>query len=262
MPYKTKAVKKVYKKRAPKKVATKTAAAVRTIVKKELNKRMETKQANTSSNDSIPVPHNAFVNLDPGLLHTSPGGSDPNGLSIGARVGDEINLKYVSCKMMIQLNERYSDATYRIIVVRTPRGDVPTTAKLFNGLSANKMIDTLNYERYTICYQKFGKIKAGNFGGQTVSSGLLLGSGLYDVGGTNVNLYSQQTKIIRVKLTRQMLKQPIKTVYDGASGNNEVKTYDYHFLLYAYSNQQTQEVGNFTVLTVNDFVKSIYFTDA
>lgn len=267
MPYKSKKVvinkKKVYKKK-PSRVATKTASTVRAIVKKELNKNLETKQANTSSNDDLPIPHNAFVNVDPGLLQISPGGGDPNGLSIAGRVGDSVNLKGVSIKMMLQLNERYSMATYRIIVVRTPRGELPTTANLFNGLSLNKMIDTLNYERYDILYQKYGTIRAGNFGGQTVSSGLLLGSGLYDVGGTNVNLYSQQTKIVKIWLSRQMLKQPIKTTYDGVLGGgpHNVKTYDYHCLVYAYSSFQTQQVGNFTVLSVNDYVKSIYFTDA
>ena len=66
--------------------------------------------------------------------------------------------------MMIDLNERYSDVTDRLMLVRSGNGDVPARATLFRGQSGNKMLDGLNTERYSIVFQKIFKIKAPNPG--------------------------------------------------------------------------------------------------
>ena len=161
---------------------------------------------------------------------------------------------------MLELNERYSDVSYRIMLVKSSKGDNPNTSGLFwNNLSANRMLDTINTERYTILFSKWGKIKAGNFGGQTVSSGALLGGGLFDVGGTNVNLYSRQTKIESFNLSPKIMKCN-KIIYDG-SGQAQ-KFFDYHLVIYAYSNYSTSDALGFNVLRVNDYVRTMYFTDS
>jgi hypothetical protein len=49
----------------------------------------------------------------------------------GHRVGDEINLKGISFKFMLEINERYSDVTTRITLVCTTRGDTPAIVNLF-----------------------------------------------------------------------------------------------------------------------------------
>ena len=134
---------------------------------------------------------------------------------------------------MLELNERYSDVSYRIMLVKSARGDNPNTSGVFwNGLSGNKMLDTINTERYTIIFSKWGKIKAGNFGGQTASTGALLGGGLFDVGQSNVNLYSRQTKIESFNLSPKLLKLG-KITYDG--GGSVQKFFDYNLVIYAYS---------------------------
>ena len=87
MPYKKKAVvKKVYKKRAPK-VASKTALAVRAIVKKELKKVQEIKKSNRSNTDGVECGHNSFVALDSTLLQTTQGITDPADSYINNRIG-------------------------------------------------------------------------------------------------------------------------------------------------------------------------------
>ena len=84
--------------------------------------------------------------------------------------------------MMIELNERYSNVTFRLLVVRCAKGDVPTRDTLFNGVSGNMILDNLNTERYSILRQKFFKMKAPNMG----TNGLGLAplpagaAGLYD----------------------------------------------------------------------------------
>ena len=66
--------------------------------------------------------------------------------------------------MMVELNERYSDVTFRLVFVKCAKGDVPTRDSLFTGSSGNKMLDYINKERYTVLAQKFFKIKAPNMG--------------------------------------------------------------------------------------------------
>jgi len=162
--------------------------------------------------------------------------------------------------MMLELNERYSDVSYRIMLIKASRGDNPNTSGLFwNNLSANRMLDTINTERYTIVFSKWGKIKAGNFGGQTSSGGALLGGGLFDVGGTNVNLYSRQTKIVTFNLSPKLMKLG-KITYDSAG--NAQKFFDYYLVIYSYSNYSTSDALGFNVLRVNDYVRTMYYTDS
>jgi hypothetical protein len=46
------------------------------------------------------------------------------------RIGDKTNLRGISLKMMIELNERFSDVTYRLILVCSSKGDTPTRVSL------------------------------------------------------------------------------------------------------------------------------------
>jgi len=39
------------------------------------------------------------------------------------RIGDEITLKGISLKFMVELNERYSDVTFRMFVVKKAKDD-------------------------------------------------------------------------------------------------------------------------------------------
>jgi len=55
--------------------------------------------------------------------------------SQGQRIGDKIALSGVSFRMMLELNERYSDVTFRMMVVRSARDDTPTSSTLWQGNS-------------------------------------------------------------------------------------------------------------------------------
>ena len=83
------------------------------------------------------------MDLTTTFLKTTTGVLDPM-VGDGNRVGDEITLKGISLKLMVELNERYSDVTLRMILVRSAKGDTPTRATLFKGQSGNKMLDTYN----------------------------------------------------------------------------------------------------------------------
>ena len=44
---------------------------------------------------------------------------------------------------MIEMNERYTDITFRRLVIRSAKDDTPTDSTLFHNVSGNRMIDTI-----------------------------------------------------------------------------------------------------------------------
>ena len=127
-------------------------------------KNIETKQSLQTIADGTEIFHNNFVTLSSNLLATTQGVQDPETAATNNRIGDQVTALGVKLSMMVELNERYSDVTFRLLVIKSARGDTPTRASLFNGLSGNKMLDTINTERYSILSQKWFKIKAANAG--------------------------------------------------------------------------------------------------
>lgn len=255
---------KFYRKYGGKKLvlpAVRTLQAVaRRAVAQQLKKDVEVKQSlATREPDGVEISHNNFITLTNNLLQTTQGVTDPRTGNTANRIGDKITIKNVKFAMMCELNERYSDVTFRVLVVRTARGMTPDRATLFNGLSGNKMIDTLNTERYGILYQKWFKIVAPNTG-NIYSSGA---GGIPQPSGYADNLQSSQsfsraTKIIKFELPgTKFSKNGVITYEDGTA---TPKYFDYHVLLYAYSNYTTLQ-DSWNVGRVNDFITVINFTD-
>lgn len=241
---------------------------IKRLVKQVLNKNLETKKANYTTTDGNEIQHNNFVTLTPNILATTQGTADPMGpTNQNCRVGDEIQLRGVSLKMMVELNERYSDVTLRLMVVRAAKGDTPTRATLFNGLSGNKMLDSVNSERYTVMFQKFVKMNAPNMGVSSTSGGTsnvgTVAPPAPDAGirfdGSNYNMLSRATKIIKVWIPGSKFGRNGVIKYEDNS--SQVKFYDFHVLLYAYSNYSTNQ-DLWYVAWVNDYVQQIYFKDA
>jgi len=243
-------------------VGNMAARRIQAAIRRTLARNIETKQAVHTASDGTEIAHNNFITLNNKLLKTTQGVQDPQTNNVLCRIGDKINLRGVSIKMMVELNERYSDVTFRLLVVKCARGDTPTRSTLFSGISANKMIDTLETERYSVIAQKWFKITARNVG----SNGPVMPEGLYgpngvvqvnNAGGSEV--LSRATKI--VKLWIPGAKFGNKGVLQYENGGEDVKFFDYHVLLYAYSNYScNQDVWN--VGRLNDYVQVMYFKDA
>lgn len=251
---KRKSTKKPLRRPSYKKKRVSKPANIRKIVKQVLNRNIETKRSCLTSTDGAEIYHNNFIDLDANLLSTTQGVQDPVTNELNNRVGDEIMLKGVSVAAMFELNERYSDVTFRMMVIRCAKGDVPTRATLFNGLSGNKMIDTLNSERYTIMAQKWFKITAPNPG--TTGGQVVAGSGLYNAADATL---SRATKIVKLWIPGSKFGKGGKIVYENASA--QVKFYDYRLVVYAYSNYTTLQDVYF-VARCNDYVRQIYYKDA
>jgi len=114
------------------------------MVAKRLNfltKTIETKSGVRQIADGTKYLRNNLYNISSNFMMTTLGISDSE-TSIGNRIGDKISLSGVAFTMMLELNERYSDVTIRMFVVRSAKGDTPTTDTLWNRASCNKMLDT------------------------------------------------------------------------------------------------------------------------
>jgi len=156
-----------------------------------LTKTIETKSGVRTLTDGVEYLHNTLYNVSSTFLVTNTGIEDVEN-SLGQRIGDKITLVGVSFTMMLELNERYSDVTFRLFVVRSAKGDTPTTNTLWQGASGNKMLDTFNTERFTILHSQYVKITARNQGNvpnlvQEIGSGFQVGT----------DVISRATKIVK-----------------------------------------------------------------
>jgi len=197
--------------------------------------------------------HNTIYVRESALLGTTQGTADPSNANASNRIGDKITLSGLSVKVMFELNERYSMATFRIFIVKSAKGDVPTNGTLFNALSNNKMIDTLNRERYTILASKTFTIKQ--------SSTAIQASGIQEVGSgftKGAEQMSNATKIVKLWVPGNKLVRGKNLTYEN--GTNQPKFYDYHLVYYAYSNYQTN--STYYVGRINDEVIQLYYKDA
>jgi hypothetical protein len=92
--------------------------SVQQAVKAALQRTVETKQTFQTSNDGTEIGHNNFIVMDTNILETTQGVADAINGTTNNRIGDEIALKGVKLKFMVELNERYSDVTFRMFVVK------------------------------------------------------------------------------------------------------------------------------------------------
>jgi hypothetical protein len=232
------------------------------MVNKILARKIETKSSIYSTSDGQEIFHNNFLTLESGvtLLATGQGTGDAINAT-GQRIGDEINVKGIKLKLMIEMNERYSDVTFRLIMVKSAKGDTPTRDTLWRGNSGNKMLDNFNSERYTIMFSKYYKLKA--TGTSSVGPGIFYTGGTQNSGAvtsSDANMaLSRATKIIQVWIPGSKFGRAGRIVYENSS--TQPKMFDYTLHLYAYSNYSTlQDI--FYVARLNDYVKEMYYTDA
>ena len=118
---------------------------------KRLDRTLETKSGVIQVTDGTKYGHNALNMVNNTFLGTTNGTLDDEN-NRGQRIGDKVTLVGVQFAMMLELNERYSDVTFRLMVIRSAKGDTPTKATLWDGASGNKMLDTFNTERFTVLY--------------------------------------------------------------------------------------------------------------
>lgn len=233
--------------------ATVLQSAIRRAIAKNNNRMLETKSSCYTEADGQEMFHNSLYVRNSTLLKTTQGVGDSENSQISNRIGDKINLKGLSVKIMFELNERYSMGTFRIFIIKSAKGDVPTINNIFNNLSGNKMIDTLNRERFTFLAVKTFSIKQTSTG--------MGESGIQDVGSgytKGTPLISRATKIVKLWVPGSKLVRGSTLTYENNS--QQPKFYDYHLCYFAYSNYST--TTNYYVGRINDEVIQLYYKDA
>jgi len=246
-----------------------SARTIQAAIRRTLFKHAETKHSQSDISDYQQIEHNSFKNIFPNnILNTTPGVNDPTSGNTQNRIGDKISLMKCKIRMMLELNERYSDVTYRIIITKSSRGDTPTISTLFKGYSGNKMLDEINYEKYSVIYQKWGKIKAPNVSAgreatQDVST-TTPSTGIYYT-NTNVNVLSRATRIVKIDIDGKKFAKDGIIQYEGPSNSTYQKFYDYNVFVYAYANYNTLAptsiTSGYNVLAVNDAFVRLDFKD-
>ena len=117
------------------------------------------------------------------------------------------------------------------------------------------MLDTINKERYTVLAQKWVKITAPN---QSTTGSLNVSSGINDASSADIKL-SRATKIVKMWIPGKRFTKSGIITYEN--GTEQVKFFDYHVLVYAYSNYSTlqdlHEVGR-----INDYIQTLYYKDS
>jgi hypothetical protein len=221
-----------------------------------MSKTIETKSGVRQISDGVEYLHNNLYKISNDFLHTTSGTMDVEN-NVGQRIGDKITLSGVSFTMMLELNERYSDVTYRMFIVRSAKGDTPTSATLWNGCSGNKMLDTFNTERYSILFSKYVKMTSpmvgiNPMGVQEIGSGFAGGQPTLSRATRIVKFYIPGTKFVKNRILQ----------YEN--GTTHVKFFDYHFMIYAYSNYSTVDSGPgaYNVGRLNDCFIKMHYKDA
>lgn len=246
-----------------------SVASLRRMMKRTANqvvqRNIETKTSQQSSLDGIQVAHNSFVWLTGNLLNTSQGVGEQDA-GVGNRIGDRIKLTGVSLKFMLELNERYSDVTFRILVIKSARGDVPDASTLFNNESGNKMMDTINKERYTVVGQKFVKLTSRNLGLRDTTVEYGSNSGIYaSAAEKDANYLTRATTIKKMWIPGEKFASGGFIQYEN--GGTRQKFFDYHVAVYAYANYSTALTATIPPLPwnvgrVNEFLSKMYYKDA
>jgi len=224
---------------------------------RRIDRMIETKSGVTNITDNIPLRHNNQVIINSALLETQTRVLD-NENTRGMRIGDRITLSSMQFTMMFELNEAFTDVTLRLMVVRAAKNDFPSIDTLWQGASGNKMLDTFNNERYSMLYSKYVRLRAPN--AAVVASGTQFpGSGTYQ--GPNM-IMSRATKIVKFSIPGKRFSQGGNIQFE----NNDVqpKFFDYHFIVYAYSNFATVDSGPvvYNVAHLNDCIIKMHYKDA
>lgn len=236
----------------------KPKTTVKRLIDRALNRNIETKTSVFSATDGIQIAHNNFQSCTTALLATTQGVGDPDtSPTVGQRVGDRINLKGVSLRLMLELNERYADVTFRVMVIKAARNDTPTRASMFMGQSGNKMLDKFNHERYTIIAQEWVQIKTAGLTG--IGPEAAVGEGNNNANSAGYMFTSRATKIVRMWIPGVKFHKTGVIQYEN--GGTQAKFFDYHVQVYAYSNWSTyQDVYN--VGRINDYIHEMHYKDA
>lgn len=122
------------------------------MIKRVMLKQCETKH-NTLSFENAQMNHNSLMIPLNGLIDVAQGDAE------NQRTGDEVIGKYLKFKLWMASKYDRPNVKIRLMVLRVPTDEESGSISPFEGVSANKLIDYINTEKYTAVYQKFVTIQ-------------------------------------------------------------------------------------------------------
>jgi hypothetical protein len=227
-----------------------------------IGRTVETKESQERANTGTQiqeVPHNNILLLKNqtranavfNMFTMDNGTGDPMASNTGSRIGDQIQLKGVSIKMFLENPIDRSNTYYRIMVIRGAKGETFTRETLFKGKSANKMMDVINTERFSIVAQKIVNLKSAN--------GTASAIGLTGIPGNAVNA-GTATRLVSMWIPGTKFGRNGNIQYESGSAV-QVKFYDYRIVILCYDWFGTPQDAN-NVGKVNDLIATLYYKDA
>lgn len=222
----------------------------------KLYKMIETKETTQTSSANVSLAHNNVTIVQSGgadlnIFKTYNNTDDPMA-GVGSRIGDQISVRGVKIVAFMENALERSKVHYRMMLLRCPRGVVPSRTNLFKGDSGNKMIDAVNTERFTIVWGSTFNINVGNQPGNA----LLSSSG---VPIQTITMAGQGTRVIKAWIPGMKFGRGGNLQYEN--GGVDVKFYDYKLVIVAYDWYGTpQDLNN--VGKINELYTKVYYKDA
>jgi len=248
------------------------------VVRQAIARTVETKQSNHTV-ATTPIYHNKIAIIDTNLFVTTQGTTDPMTNDAANRIGDEINIRGLSVRFMVDMALNHSDVTFRAMIIKSAKGDTPTIDTLFNGLSPCKLLDNINTERYSVVFSKTFKMTARNmtmpgrvteYNNQTQGvGGVSTGVGYHDLylpdTANTYNNYQAQgkaTRLMKIWIPGSKLFRNGVCKYEN--GSTQTKFFNYHFIVYSWSNSDANVDPAQNVIngTLKHYVCQMYFKDA
>jgi len=248
------AIKLKYKKRTLKRVRKFKKSRKPSLQKqiRLLTRTIETKEGTRKVNN-IGLTHNNVTVLSMNPFECTQGTGDPMVAGTMQRIGDAITIKSMRFKFFVEAAEGRSKVYFRFMLVRMAKGDTLTRATLFEESCDNKMIDTINTERFTIIASKTVNVMSPNL----VASSHILATGIPSV-ATVAGITGN--RIFSMTIPGKRFGKGGTITYENAS-TSQVKFYDYKMAVVAYDWYGTPQDIN-TVGVINDGYVKTYFKDA
>lgn len=238
--------------------AYKKQKVARTVARvNKLYSMIETKESTFRTSANVTLPHNNLhlvlasdgAALNP-FRFTGQGAGDPMDLG-GNRIGDQITVRGVMLRGMLENALGRARVHYRIMLLRGAKGETFDRNTVFRQCSGNKLIDMINTERFTVVASKRFTIGTSNVAPLTV-------------GATGVPATATPAGT-----GARPFKMWIPGIKFGRGGNvqfestsqTQVKFYDYRFVILAYDWYGTPQDAN-NVGIINEMYCKLYFKDA
>jgi len=201
-------------------------------------------------NDSSGNPLNFFSMLQ----GTSDSGNGPT--PAANRIGDQISIRGVMFKLFVENALNRPKVFYDIMLIRSAKGDTPTTGTLFKGNAGNKMIDLIDRERYSVVARKRFTISASN---PTASLASVPGGAPeeLEIGGL-INA-GMATKVVNIYVPGRKFGRGGTVTYQNNSAD-QLKFFDYRWVMMVYDWYGTPTTS--IVGRINEGYVKVYFKDA